>query len=177
MEFVRVYDVLLEARRKLFEWVRPLSQSQYTQRFPFGVSRPRPLASPSVRGTLVEIARAELFLLKRLREEPLPPVVDWPINEERQPTFPDLERVWTAQSRDTRAALAATRDWARAVTCRLVQPNQTVLLTATKADIATQILLHEVHHRAQAMAMLRQLGADAQNLDHIRFTQTVEPQP
>jgi len=27
-------------------------------------------------------------------------------------------------------------------------------------------LMHEVHHRAQAMAMLRQLGVAAQNLDY-----------
>jgi uncharacterized damage-inducible protein DinB len=176
MEFARVYDVLLQARQQLFAWVRPLSQEQYTQVFPFGVFRPEPFASRSVRGTLVEIARAELFLAKRLREEPLPPAADWPINEQRQPTFPDLERVWNAQSQQTRATLSATTDWERAVTCRLVLPNQTVLLTARKADIATQLLMHEVHHRAQAMAMLRQLGVEAQNLDYIRFVQTAEPQ-
>jgi len=167
MEFVRVYDVLLQARQKLFEWVRPLSQAQYAQPFPFGAH--------SVRGCLVEIARAEMFLAMRLREEPLPPLAEWPINEQRLPTFPDLERVWTTQSQQTRATLAGTTDWDRAVTCRLVRRNETVLLTATKADIASQILMHEVHHRAQAMAMLRQLGVEAQNLDYIRFTQTSAP--
>ncbi|HLJ58163.1 MAG TPA: DinB family protein [bacterium] len=168
MSPVHVYDVLLRARQKLFEWVRPLDQAQYAQPFPFGAR--------SVRGCLVEIARAELFLAMRLREEPLPPLAEWPINEQRLPTFAELERVWTAQSQQTRATLAETTDWDRTVTCRLVRPNQTVLLTATKADIATQIMMHEVHHRAQAMAMLRQLGVEAQNLDHIRFTQTTVPQ-
>jgi uncharacterized damage-inducible protein DinB len=167
VEFVRVYDVLLQARQKLFDWVRPLTQAQYTQPFPFGVR--------SVRGSLVEIARAELFLAMRLREEPLPPLAQWPVNEQRLATFPDLEHAWGAQSQQTRATLAGTTDWDRAVTCRLIRPTETVLLTATKADIATQILMHEVHHRAQAMAMLRQLGVEAQNLDHIRFTQTSAP--
>jgi uncharacterized damage-inducible protein DinB len=46
-----------------------------------------------------------------------------------------------------------------------------VTLTATKAAIATQLLLHEVHHRAQAMAILRQLGVPAQDLDYIVFVQ------
>jgi uncharacterized damage-inducible protein DinB len=31
------------------------------------------------------------------------------------------------------------------------------------------MLMHEIHHRAQAMAMLRQLGVEAQNLDYISF--------
>ncbi|HXX39197.1 MAG TPA: DinB family protein [bacterium] len=168
MEFVRVYDVQLQARGKLLDWVRPLDQAQYTRAFPFGLK--------SLRRTLVEIARAEMYLSMRLREEPLPPVAEWPMNEERLQTLADLERVWAPQSRQTRATLAETKDWDRAVTCRLIRPDQTVRLTATKADIAVQLLMHEVHHRAQAMAMLRQLGVEAQNLDYIRFVQTTEPE-
>ncbi len=32
--------------------------------------------------------------------------------------------------------------------------------------IAGQLLFHEVHHRAQVMAMLRQVGVKAENLDY-----------
>ncbi|MGQ0549944.1 MAG: DinB family protein [Armatimonadota bacterium] len=39
------------------------------------------------------------------------------------------------------------------------------------------MLLHEVHHRAQAMAMLRQLGVEAQNLDYIQFVRRVREEP
>ncbi|HLN14348.1 MAG TPA: DinB family protein [bacterium] len=169
MEFARVYDVQLQAREKLLTWVRPLSQAQYTQAFPFGMR--------SVRGSLVEIARAEFFLSHRLLEEPLPPTGEWPFSEAKQPTLADLEPVWAAQSAEIRAALARTTDWDREVTARLVRESGPVRLTATKGDIAVQILLHDVHHRAQAMAMLRQLGVDAQNLDYIRFTQRAEPDP
>jgi len=169
MEFVRVYDVLSRARETLFGWIRPLSQDQYTQPFPFG--------GRSVRGTMVEIARAELFLAMRIREQPLPPFTDWPISAERQPTFPDLERAWGVQSQQTRATLAETTDWERAVTSRVVRPDRTSLLTATKGDLALQLLMHEVHHRAQAMAMLRQLGVEAQNLDYIRLVQRSEDLP
>jgi uncharacterized damage-inducible protein DinB len=35
--------------------------------------------------------------------------------------------------------------------------------------MVTQLFLHEVHHRAQAMAILRQLGVEAQNLDYSIF--------
>ena len=163
MDFVRVYDIHTEARQRLFGWLRPLSQEQYTRPFPFG---PR-----SLRGTLVEIARAELFLAMRIREEVLPAWEDWPIAEERLPMFPDLETASAAQARQTRATLAGTKDWDRAVSPQVVRGDKVVTLQATKADIAMQLLLHEGHHRAQAMAMLRQLGVEAQDLDYIGFVQ------
>ena len=37
MGFVRVYAIHTQARRRLFDWVRPLSQEQYTRTFPFGL--------------------------------------------------------------------------------------------------------------------------------------------
>jgi uncharacterized damage-inducible protein DinB len=168
MDFVRVYDVHTKARQRLFDWVRPLSQEQYTRPFPFG--------HRTLRGTLVEIARAELFLAMRMREEVLPAWEDWPIAEKRLPTFPDLETVCAAQAIRTRATLADTKGWDRAVTTHVVRGDKVFILTATKADIAMQLLLHEVHHRAQAMAMLRQLGVEAQDLDYIGFVQTRQEQ-
>jgi uncharacterized damage-inducible protein DinB len=162
MNFVRVYDVLAQAREKLFGWTRPLNQTQYTQPFPFGLR--------TLRATMIETVRVEDFYGKRLREEPLPSFDDYPISETRQPTFADLERVWTILAQETRATLAGITDWDRTVTRRFEEANKIIVSTATKADVATQLLLHEVHHRAQAMAMLRQLGVEAQNLDYIAFT-------
>ena len=165
MEYVHAYDVLTQARGRLFDWVRPLSQEQYTQRFPFGMG--------TLRKTLIEIAAVELLYSMRLRGDPLPAApglpADFPISETKQPSFADLERAWTAQAKQTRAALAGVSDWAQAVTRRMEQGDTVVISTASKADIATQMLMHEVHHRAQAMAMLRQLGVEAQNLDYISF--------
>ncbi len=170
MNFVRVYDVLAQAREKLFEWTRPLSQTQYTQPFPFGFH--------TLRATMIEIARVEHFYGKRLREEPLPPSFDdYPISETRQPTFVDLERVWTALAHETRATLAGITGWDRTVTRRIEEPDKIIVRTATKADVATQLLLHEVHHRAQVMAMLRQLGVEAQNLDYLAFAAKSEEFP
>lgn len=39
------------------------------------------------------------------------------------------------------------------------------IVTASAADIFSQMALHEVHHRAQAMNMLRQLGATMEDID------------
>lgn len=172
MEYVRVYDVLTQARQRLFEWVRPLNQEQYTRKFPIGLG--------TLRATLIEIAKVELLYGKRLREEPIPPPPlpdTWPISEARQPAFADLEKAWTEQAKETRATLAGTTDWNRIVTRRFEQGDKVIVSTASKADIATQMLMHEVHHRAQAMAMLRQLGIEAQNIDYIAFAGRREEYP
>ncbi len=164
VEYPRVYDVLTQARQRLFNWVRPLSQAQYTQRFPFGLG--------TLRATLLEIVRAELVYGKRLREEPVPapPLpATFPVSETNLPTFADLERFWTTQARETRATLAGISDWTRTVTRRIEEGDMVIVWTMTKADLATQMLLHETHHRAQVMAMLRQLGVEAQNLDYLGF--------
>ena len=63
MGFVRVYAIHTQARRRLFDWVRPLSQEQYTRTFPFGLR--------SLRGPLMEIARVELFLATRMLSQTL----------------------------------------------------------------------------------------------------------
>jgi uncharacterized damage-inducible protein DinB len=164
IEPVRVYDVQTLARRRLFEWVRPLTQAQYIRPFPFGLA--------TVRATLNEIVRTEHFLLLRLAGQPIPPFDDaYPISEIRQPRFADLEAVWEPQMTAVRAVLAETTDWDRRVACELRWPDRVVTLTAPKAAIATQLILHEVHHRAQAMAMLRLLGVPAQTLDYIQYVQ------
>ncbi|MCI0364216.1 MAG: hypothetical protein L0219_10065 [Phycisphaerales bacterium] len=37
------------------------------------------------------------------------------------------------------------------------------------SDVFTQMVLHEVHHRAQVMAMLRELGRPLEDLDYGYF--------
>ncbi len=171
-DFVRVYDVHTKARGKLFDWIRPLSQEEYTQEFPF--------AHRTLRATMLEIATTEWWLAARLREDPMPRPFSWndlPINERAHPTFADLERVWNAQVPQTRATLAGLTDLEKVVETRLHGRKRLRILTATRRDIATQLLLHEVHHRAQAMTMLRHLGVAAQDLDYIYFVQEEREEP
>jgi uncharacterized damage-inducible protein DinB len=120
IDFSSMYDVLTQAREKLFDWIRPLSQEQYTKEFPFGVH--------TLQTTIVELAGTERWLAMRAREEPFPVPFSWDD-------------------------------------------------TARRVDLATQLLMHEVHHRAQAMAMLRQFGIEAQDLDYIDFVQKVRREP
>ncbi len=170
MDYAHVYDVLAQARAKLLAWVQPLTPSQYTQVFPFGLR--------TLRATLVEIAVTEWFLTRWIRGDPLPPRPEWPISEERQPDFPALAAAWQAMAPQTRAVLAAMTDGTLTRELRFTRPGHpTIVRAATCAQIATQMLMHEVHHRAQAMAMLRQLGVDAENLDYIRFVQQRREEP
>jgi uncharacterized damage-inducible protein DinB len=162
---VDVYDVHTKAREKLFDWARPLSQEQYTQMFPFGHS--------TLRRTLIHTASAEWFLSRWLQGETLPPLTDWPLTEERVPAFADLEGVWRAQAPETRARLGGVSDWQSQVVAELTRPGRPgIRRHATRQQVASQLLLHEVHHRAQVMAMLRQFGIAAETLDYIRFVET-----
>jgi uncharacterized damage-inducible protein DinB len=170
VDFTRVYDTLAQARDKLLGWIRPLTQAQYTQKFPIGLG--------TVRATLIEVARVEWMYGRRLRGETIPPLPEWPISEERQATFAELEPVWKEEAKRTRATLKAIDDWAATSERRLARPGQpTLVRTATRTDLALQMLLHETHHRAQAMAMLRQMGIEAQNLDYITFASTTREEP
>jgi uncharacterized damage-inducible protein DinB len=175
VDFAHVYDVLTQARHKLFDWLRPLSQDQYTQKFSFGLGTPR--------ATMVEIARAEWLYGRRIQSPstPLPPRDQWPITEERLPTFRDLETVWAEQAPRTRALLAGIKDWDAMVEYKMTlpttPPGKVVVVTALRSDLFMQMAMHEVHHRAQVMAMLRQLGIAAQNLDYTAFATKRREEP
>ncbi len=174
MDFIRVYDVHTKARWKLFDWIRPLSQEQYTREFPF--------AHRTLRATMIELAATELWLAMRLREDPMPRPFRWEqmaINEKTHETFSKLEAAWRDETPRTRATLAGITDWTTVVQTVMQGTRQMRTLRATKGDIATQLLLHEVHHRAQAMTMLRHLGIAAEDLDYVFFVQEdrLEPAP
>jgi uncharacterized damage-inducible protein DinB len=162
MNPLKTYDYLTKARAKLFDGVRPLSPEQYRREFPIGLG--------SLARTLTHIMICEHAYVERICGRALPPYDQWPIQDEHPPPFEDLESAWREQSRTTRDALAAVRDWSQEIEY-LVSPEianvpRPMFVTATYGDIATQIALHEVHHRAQAMFMLRQLGVTLQDLDY-----------
>jgi len=171
-DFGRVYDVLTQAREKLFDWIRPLTQERYTKELPFGLH--------TLQTTMVELAGTEWWLAMRAREEPFPVPFswdDWPITARTCPTFADVERAWRVQVPQTRATLAGITDPDRVVETRLIHRDQVTIYTARRGDLALQLLMHEVHHRAQAMGLLRQFGIEAQDLDYIFFVQNERREP
>lgn len=156
--FAALYDYLVKARGRLLDWVRQLTPEQYSREYPDGLK--------TMHATLVHIASAEWAYGNRLRGRQASPAEN-PFTVEKIKTFTELEAAWKAMIPDTRAALSEVSDWSAPVEYRMTPPNApAVRIRATKAGIASQLVVHEVHHRAKIMAMLRQCGIAAQNLDY-----------
>jgi len=156
-----LYGYLSKAREKLLDWVRPITFEQYaTKEFPFGVK--------TIRATLVEIPQAEWTYVQRLRGEHVPLSEERPFARFYKMDFAPLEKAWREQAEETRATLREISDWARTVeyVARSTSDEPAHKIWTTTGGIAAQLLFHEIHHRAQAMAMLRQLGIAAQDLDY-----------
>jgi uncharacterized damage-inducible protein DinB len=113
---------------------------------------------------------SEWYYVQRIRGGDVPPYEQWPIQEEHPPPFATLEAAWTKQADDTRVALGAVRDWTTDIEYRVTDDDgRAQIVTASAADLFTQLILHEVHHRAQVLNMLRQLGVAAKDLDFNSF--------
>jgi uncharacterized damage-inducible protein DinB len=158
MNPLRAYEYLKLSRARLFDWIRPLSQGDYTRLFPFGLH--------TIRATMTEIAPGEWAFARRLREEPLSPWEEWPFREERLPTFKDLEAACRTLSEQTLQNFRSVEDWNRVMVFRAQEGDDTMTVAPTAGDIALNLCFHEVHHRAQVMTILRLLGVSAQDLDY-----------
>jgi uncharacterized damage-inducible protein DinB len=158
VEPLRTYDYLVLARRRVFDWVRSLDAEQY--------ARELPMWHRTLGRTLTHIMSSEWYYVQRIQGRDLPPYEQWPIREEEPPPFAALEAAWAEQARRTRAALSAVRDWSADLEYRVTgDDGRPAIVTASAADIFTQLVLHEVHHRAQVMNMLRHLGVGTEDVD------------
>lgn len=157
VDFAHFFDYMVKARSKLLTWVREQPPAVYTQTFPIGLG--------SIRATLIHMASTEWGYTQRLTGKDYGPG-DNPFTVERHPEFEALASAWDRQRPVTRQALAHLGDPARPieVVSRTFTPPMRIRTTA--GGIAGQILFHEIHHRAQVMAMLRQAGVGAENLDY-----------
>lgn len=165
MDPLRIYDYLIMARERVLDAVRPLAPQQYLQEFTLGLK--------SIGTTLAHIMISEWYYIERLEGRLVPPYDQWPIKYEDPPAFDVLEKTWREQATNTRASIAAERDWNRRITYLSFPDDhgKRYHITATAGDFFTQLALHEVHHRAQLMAMLRELGDAAAPLQDIDYNE------
>jgi uncharacterized damage-inducible protein DinB len=155
------YDILRQARNEIMGVVRELTPDDYTRAFQFGLK--------TIRATLVHMAGAEWIYGVRVRGEEHR-FEDRPFREEQYPDFPGLDADWRELAESTRIWLQAETDWTRRIEYTARIPGGKLLqIVTTPERIAFQMLYHEVHHRAQVMAMLRQLGRPVENLDFSRW--------
>ena len=161
MHLLEHYDILLRARHKLLNWVQELTAEQYRQEFPFGLK--------TVRATLVHLAGSEWLHGQAARGEDIT-AEERPFTEGRYPDFLSLERAWKGLEALTRAWLQSETDWTRRMETIARRGNARLIRVGfTPETLAFQLFYHEVHHRAQVMAMLRLLGVAAQDLDFNKY--------
>lgn len=158
--FAHFFDYLALARGQLFDWIGAAPLQAYTRTFAFGLG--------SIRATLLHVADIEWGYVHRLTGRDYTRA-DSPFTQERYPTVAPFAAAWEAQRPATRRVLAEIVDPDRTIeyVSRNFSPPRPMRTTA--ASIAWQMLFHEVHHRAQAMAMLRLAGVPAQDLDYRRL--------
>ncbi len=156
---LKTYDYLANARHRLFLQARPLTPRQHAEAFPIGLG--------SLLRTMTHIMICEKYYILRMLGEEVPPYETWPIRDENPPAMPVIEAAWAAQFPWSRSALAAVEDWNSTIaydgTDEQDRPRRAMV---TPADIFTQLVLHEVHHRAQAMNILRYLGVASEDVDY-----------
>ncbi len=151
MDPKRTYDYLELARQRVLDRVRPLSEEQYGRSFPIGLG--------TLARTLTHIMICEWYYIERMQQRPVPPYAQWPIQDEKPPAFAVLEEEWSRQAQRTRATISAVRDWFATIEYDVIDDDgREMIVTSSANDLFTQLALHEVHHRAQALNMLRQLG-------------------
>lgn len=159
---VRLYDYLCTARQWVFDQSRPLTDEQYQRHFNIGLG--------SLARTLTHIMICEWLYAARIEGRAVPPYPQWPIRDEEPPPFATLESTWIPQAKQTRAILAAKRNWTAPIEYEVTNDKgRRIRVRTNAADIATQLILHEMHHRAQAMNQLRQLGIEAKEIDFNAF--------
>jgi uncharacterized damage-inducible protein DinB len=82
-----------------------------------------------------------------------------------------LETAWRNQEPRTIELIQAEERWDRPVEITVIIPSRQAFQVRTTAiRVFTQFCYHEVHHRAQVMAMLRHLGAPTETLDFLLLT-------
>ncbi|HWB21096.1 MAG TPA: DinB family protein [Phycisphaerales bacterium] len=167
MDPLKIYDYLLLVRERIFNSVRSLSEALWLREFPIGLK--------SIGATLTHIMISEWYYIERLQNRAVPHYNDWPIKYEspHTPPFTFIEPHWREQGTRIRSVIASEPDWPRTVTW-LGFPDDTrnmkrFRISATAGDLFTQLALHETHHRAQVMMMLRELGPHAQPVEDVDY--------
>lgn len=163
MNPLTIYDYLLRTRGLVLDAVRPLTPAQYTRTFPLGLS--------TIASTLTHLMISEWYYIERLQSRVVPPYAEWPIHYETPPSFDIVETTWRTQMNAIREVIAAERDWSRTVSFDSFAnaEGKRFHVSMTPSDLLAQLSLHEVHHRAQLMAMLRLMGEGVKPLHDIDY--------
>lgn len=161
MDPLHIYGYLARARERVFDGLRPLPEEGYRREFPFGLQR--------LSATLPHMLNAEWNYAWRIEKGVRPDQSRKPIPQGAEPAFAEVERVWREQAVCTRAAIETCRAagrWETACETRTPIEGKTMVVRAPPSEVFVQLFGHEMHHRAQVMAMLKMMGVSLQDLDY-----------
>lgn len=164
MDPARTYDYLIRSRQCYMDAVRRLSLDEYLRHFAFGLG--------SIGSTVTHIMITEWYYVERLQGHAVPPYEQWRFHYEDPPSFALIEQAWSEQEQSVRACIVAQSDWTRLVSY-LSFPDSNGrqhTISASASDFLNQIVLHEVHHRAQLMSMLRLASRGNPSLQDIDYS-------
>ncbi|USN99318.1 MAG: DinB family protein [Phycisphaeraceae bacterium] len=165
MNPLRLYDYLTEARARVFDWIRPLSDEQYRTEHPIGLG--------SLARTLHHTMAAEAAYMRRINglTDPFTRAnleLDPDATTESALAFAELEARWRLQAERVMVDLEAAvgRAWLEPMACISEWDGRCVTYRASPADFFCQLVIHEIHHRAQVLHMLRRLGVTTDEIDY-----------
>ena len=163
MSPLNTYDYLIKSRALVFAAVRPLTPAQYHQPFAYGLK--------TIAATITHLMISEWYYIERLAGRDVPPYEEWSIHYASPPEFEVVQANWSHQSRRTRAMIAGEADWNRVISWSSFPDEQgrRCQISTTAGEIVTQLVLHEVHHRAQLMSMLRGLTPPVPPLEDLDY--------
>lgn len=126
------------------------------------LDEPIEMGMGSLRRTLIHLLSGESVWLARWKNETETP---WP--NETRPMKPATIReafIATWQQREAFLASLSANDLPRVQTYR---DSKGELFKASLSDMIIQGLVHSIHHRAQAVNMIRRLGGTAPDVDYM----------
>lgn len=150
------------ANRRLLGSAAPLADAALDQPFDIGPG--------SLRRTLLHIHAGEDVWLRRWKGEAHTP---WPNEKERVTIDALAERF--AHTRSQRDAFLATLSRADLTRLQPYRDSRGSMFQATLGDMLLQGCIHSIHHRAQAVNILRRLGASPPELDFMMSVRKPAP--
>ncbi|MEE8170415.1 MAG: DinB family protein [Phycisphaerae bacterium] len=126
------------------------------------LDRPFDMGRGSLRKTLLHIQAGENVWLQRWQGRTETPWPDEDVKISIVTLSESLDR--TVAERDSFLKERSDADLERAVAYR---DSKGGLFSATLGDMMVQMVIHSTHHRAQAVNMLRRLGASPPELDYM----------
>jgi len=155
----KMYAYFVMTRKTVLDAVRSLPPADFDRPFEIGLGRFDII--------LTHMWISEWYYLERMKRHNVPSYKDWPVKYENPPELAAIVHGWNAQAQATQAFIAAEHDWDKPFTYTTApEPGETQQVVAvTLNELFTQLAFHEIHHRSQLMAMLRQCGKPVGEID------------